>query len=196
MSTQRTFVVKMPTDAGNMPYLDILVQGPVGAPGSPVVIGATATGKTVDGTPWTSAPPAGWQGGADFVNAPSGEGDGQFYEIRSRPLRIEQPFGAVNNDVPSFVPRFNLGYGLSAVCTDSSNEDGCVPPPCVLYSASLIGLLDTPFDRMGIAIPNVDPDYGAVIRLLNSPDTQGSIFTVHLQIAEPKDEDRSPTGGG
>jgi hypothetical protein len=183
MSTHRTFLAKMPTVAGTMPYLDILIEGPVGTAALPVKVAAGGT-----------TPPSGWQGGADFVNAPGGVGDGQFYELRGRTKRIEQPFGATNNDISSFVPLTRLGWEVSLVCSDNT-DDGCAPPCCVLYSASLIGRPASPFDVMGIAIPNVDPSYGPVLRLLNTPDVQGRVFTLCWSVNDANDEGRSPTAG-
>jgi hypothetical protein len=183
MSTSRTYLAKMPTVAGTMPYLDLLIEGPVGTAALPVKVAAGGT-----------TPPSGWQGGTDFTNAPGGVGDGQFYELRSRTKRIEQPFGATNNDVSSFVPLLRLGWEIAVVCTDSG-DDGCAPPVCVLFSASLIGRPVAPFDVAGIAIPNVDPSYGPVLRLVNAPDVQGRVFVVSFNIMDATDEGRSPVGG-
>jgi hypothetical protein len=156
----------MPTNAGASPALDIIVQGPVGSAAAPVQV--APPGPTV-----TVAPP-GWVGG-----------DGQFFEWRGRPIRI--PILAGNT---GFVPRLRLGWKTAVYCADPGDGEGCFAIPCVLYSQSLIGTLNPPFNVAQIA----DPSYGPVIRLTNSGDVQGGIFVVHLNIYAAQDEDRAETG--
>jgi hypothetical protein len=167
MAIRRTFLVKMPSVAGTSPYFDVLAEGPVGAPDAPVRL--TPAGGTT--------PPAGWQ---DFPND-----DGQFYEIRSRPIRFETEEGD-----DGFVPRSRLGWIVSVMCIDSES-DGCNIPPVVILSRSFMG---TPPDPAFTPITIDDPDYGPVIRLINSPDTEGALYSVNIELAEQKDEDRAHAG--
>lgn len=146
--------------------MDILVQGPVGTPNAPVRLAAGGT-----------TPPNGWQ--------PFSGDDGQFYEIRSRPIRFETEVGDAG-----FVPRARLGWQVSAMCIDT-DSDGCNVPPVVVLSESIIG--EPPvaaFQAATIA----DPAYGPVIRLMNSPDVEGVLYSVNFTIEEQKDEDRTPRG--
>lgn len=163
----RTYFVQMPSDAGNMPNLDILLRGPVGSESAPVRL--TPAGGT--------APPAGW---GVFTNANS---DGQFFEWRSRPIRFETEAGDTG-----FVPRARLGWSVVASPTDE-NDAGCLSTPIYILSQSLVGTLASPWDAVQIA----DPTYGPVLRLLNTPDLQGGIFVVNLILPEAKDEDRNPS---
>jgi hypothetical protein len=165
MSIRRTFLVKMPTVSGLSPYLDILPEGPVGDPSAPVR--KTPAGGTT--------PPNGWQ--------PFTSDDGQFYEIRGRTIRFE----TVDGDA-GFVPRARLGWTLAVTCIDGGD---CNIPPVAQLSRSFLG---TPPDAAFVNITFADPAYGPVIRLSNSPDTEGGLYSVNLELAEAKDEDRTPTG--
>lgn len=169
MAIRRTFFVKMPSVAGQAPYLDVLPMGPVGTPAAPV-------GDGTDG-------PAGWQ---EFDNNITG--DGMFYEIRGRTVRFETTEGD-----DGFVPRVRLGWIASVLCVDSSAEAGCKVPPVVIMSKSLLG---TPPNANFANITIDDPDYGPVVRLLNSPDTQGALYCVNLEIEEQKDEAVTHAGVG
>ncbi len=168
MATRRTFFVKMPSVAGQAPYLDVLPMGPVGTPAEPV-------GDGTDG-------PAGWQ---EFPN--NIDGDGLFYEVLGRVLRFETTEGD-----DGFVPRARLGFEVSVLCMDSES-DGCNIPPVVILSRSLIG---TPPNANFVNLTIDDPDYGPVVRLLNSPDTEGALYCVMLSLAEQKDMDSTHAGVG
>lgn len=166
----RSYLVVMPTNPSSMTSLDILLRGPVGTVAAPVRIAAGGT-----------TPPTNWQVfGA--VN-----GDGQFCEWRGRPV----PFSTLAADLAAggFVPRLALGWRLDVHAVDSAS-DGCVVPPTLLLSASLIGTMVAPFLAMNLT----DPAYGPVIRLLNSADVAGRTFVVNLGIAQQRDADRSATG--
>lgn len=163
----RTFLVKMPSNASTMPYLDILPGGPVGSPSAPVKIAAGGT-----------TPPSGWQVFAGPVS-----GDGQFCEWRSLILRTPILFGATG-----FVPRFRLGWHTSIYLADTAST--AVATPSVVHSQSLVGALVSPFDVETVA----DPSYGPSIRLMNAATVQGKTYVVHVLVAEAKDDQRSPTG--
>jgi hypothetical protein len=167
MAIRRTFLVKMPSSTLS-PYMDILVEGPVGDADEPVRHAAGGT-----------TPPTGWQ--------PFTGDDGQFYEIRGRTLRFE----TVDGD-DGFVPRARLGWQLAVTCMDG-DSDGCNIPPVARMSRSFVG---TPPVAAFQPMTFDDPDYGAVIRLLNSPDTEGALYMLTLTFPEPKDESKSPTAGG
>jgi hypothetical protein len=167
MAIRRTFLVKMPSVSGTSPYFDVLAEGPVGDADAPVRL--TPAGGTT--------PPNGWQ---DFPND-----DGQFYEIRGRPIRFETVEGE-----DGFVPRSRLGWIVSVNCIDK-NSDGCNIPMVVILSRSFMG---TPPDAAFADITIDDPDYGPVIRLINSPDTEGALYSVNIELAEQKDEDRAHAG--
>jgi hypothetical protein len=166
----RTYYVRMPTASAQMPYLDIFVGGSsVGNPAAPV--GLVGAGLT--------APPPGWQQGADFANAPDGKGDGQFFEARGLPLRVEDGESGV----------FRLGYTLAIVPTDPDHD--CVPiPRCQLSQTLLGGGLTGLFVPMQIA----DPSYGPAIRMLNTADTQGVLYCVNMVVYEAREEDRLALG--
>lgn len=171
----RTYIVRMPLDND---ALDIMVEGPVGFTSSGAVA-APGTQPTV---------------AVQLANAPAGWlGNGAFYEVRSRPLRLPQrallPSGSAN---PAFVPRFALGWTLSII---SLNTAVFSLPPTQL-SASLIGANGLAITGLAPALL-ADPTYGPVIRLHGgSGETPvgGVIFAVHLQVATERDEDRT-TGG-
>jgi hypothetical protein len=169
MAIRRTYLVKMPTTAGTSPFFDVLPEGPVGTPSAPVRL-TPPNGTT---------PPNGWQ---DFPND-----NGQFYEIRGRTIRFETEEGD-----DGFVPRARLGWIVSVMCIDG-DSDGCNIPPVVILSRSFIG---TPPDSAFVGITVDDPSYGPVIRLINSPDTEGALYSVNLELEEQKDEDRSHVGVG
>lgn len=178
----RLYLVKMPSLAGTMPYLDIVLQGPVGSPAAPV------TRAQVPQPVNTTAGPVGWQ-----VFPGSVDGDGQFCEWRSRPERFPVTFQPgqtlAQAQANGFVPRFRLGWNMGV--NPAAAGDGCVAAPSILYSQTLVGQLAAPFAGMVIA----DPTYGPVLRLLNTPDTQGGSFVINLDICEAKDEDRDPNTG-
>lgn len=166
MAQNRNYLVRMPTVAGTMPFLDIVITGPVGSPDAVVGIGQPTPA------------PVGWGIGGPFI-APS---DGQYSELRGRPLRVPVLFGQ-----PGFVPRLRLGWAPSV--TPAVLGDGCVGVPSVKYSQSLLGALP---QFPGVVVP--DPSYGPSVRLVNNPDVQGGTFVVALNVFEAKDEDRDPTG--
>lgn len=167
MAAARTYFVRMPTVAATMPFLDILVQGPVGSAAAPVGAG--------------TAPPAGWQ----VFGAVTG--NGQFFEWRSKTLRLEQlallPNGQPN---PAFVPRLRLGWQIGLERLDAE----CNALPRVIYSQSLLGALPAAYSS-GV-IP--DPTYGPVIRLVNNSEIEGAVLVAHLAVAEQRDETRTPGG--
>lgn len=165
MAKRRTYLVKMPSVSGTSPYFDILPNGPVGTPDAPVR--KTPAGGTT--------PPNGWQ--------PFTSDDGQFYEIRGRVIRFE----TVEGD-DGFVPRARLGWIVAVNCIDGGD---CNIGPVVQMSRSLIG---TPPDAAFASITFDDPAYGPVIRLFNSPDTEGGLYSVNLELEEARDEDRTPFG--
>jgi hypothetical protein len=166
----RTYYVRMPTVAGQMPYVDVFVGGQsVGSPAAPVGFGA---GLTV--------PPPGWQTGADFLSAPDGKGDGQFFESRSLPLRVEDGESGV----------LRLGYTLAIVPVDPSND--CPMIPRVLISQTLFGGgLTGVF--VGMQIP--DPSYGPAFRLMNTADTAGILYCINTVVYNAREEDRAAFGG-
>lgn len=177
MAIHRTYVVRMPTNAGLMPYLDIPVETPelAGVPGAlPPVPPATAARPmkiAVGGT----TPPAGWQ-----VFGPV-NGDGELFEWRGRTLRCESRFGAAN-----FVPRFRLGWKTAIYCV----ENDCEANPSAAYSYTLVnGPLPVPFTALSFP----DPTYGPTLRLSNTLDTQGALVLVHLDVFDAADEDRAPS---
>lgn len=164
----RTYFVLMPSNPASMPNLDIVLRGPMGTLGTPMSI-ANANG------------PAGWQVfGA--VN-----GDGQVGEVLGRevPIAVLAAAGAAGG----FVPRLRRGWQFSALAANSAS-DGCIVPPTVVYSATLLGTVAAPFAGVQIA----DPAYGPVIRLINAADIAGQVFICHLGVAQPRDDDRSHTG--
>lgn len=164
----RTYFVVMPTNSGTMPNLDIPLRGPMGTLALPLSI-ANANG------------PTGWQVfGA--VN-----GDGSVGEVLGRavPIAVLAAAGAA----AGFVPRFRRGWQFSALAANSAS-DGCIVPPTVVYSATLLGTVAAPFASAQIA----DPAYGPVIRLLNAPDIAGQTFICHLGVAQARDDDRQSTG--
>ncbi len=168
----RVYFALMPSSAGGNAFLDILPFGPVGSPSAPVVSGGTGI----------SAPPSGW------VTA---NGDGSFFEWRSRPIRFPILSGATG-----FVPRTRLGYRIAvSPIVSSGSTNGSVP--LVQLSASLVGPA-TAFATAYQSAQVADQSYGTgavpVIRLKNTSTTQGGVFCVTFGIAEAKDEDRDPAG--
>jgi len=149
----RTYYVVMPeAESGNV-ALDIVVEGFPGSQADPIDAGNS---------------PAGWNGG-----------NGSYYEIRSRPIRLPVEVGD-----DGFVPRFNLGW-LCSVTPISTIA--ALALPGVQFSASLQASLN--------ATPLTDPSYGPVIRLAGTAAAVGGMaLTVQLQIMEAKDEDRASTG--
>jgi hypothetical protein len=182
MSLRRTFLARMPSDAGTMPYLDILLEGPVGSPTTPVEVGATAVG---------SAPPSGWQSGADFSSAPGGVGDGAFCEWGSKPLRVPTHQGGTG-----FVPLLRNGFSLSVVPSGVPGGGvictGAAPP--VLLSRSLTGSLTGDFSAMAFADPTYGSAQAAVIRLGNTVDVAGGLYFVSFEVQTQRDADRVSPG--
>lgn len=114
-------------------------------------------------------------------------GDGAYYELRGRPLRVPNPVGSAGP-----VPRLRLGFSLSIVQVLAA-VSGTFPG--AQLSASLAAL------AAGSTIPVptfTDPAGGPAIRLvggtIGEASTAGQIYIVSLLISEPKDEDRDPTG--
>lgn len=122
-----------------------------------------------------TTPPNGWQ--------PFAGDDGAFYEIRSRVIRFETFSGD-----DGFVPRARLGWLITVNCVDGGD---CNIGPVTQMSRSLVG---TPPNADFAGITFDDPAYGPVIRLFNSPDTEGGLYSVNLELEEAKDEDRTPFG--
>jgi hypothetical protein len=173
----RTYLVLMPSNASTMGFLDILPRGPVGTVAAPVRIAAGGT-----------TPPTNWQVFGATV------GDGQFCELRGRPV----PFSVLTTGVPAtdaangFMPRLALGWRLDVHAVGTVGD---VIPPTHQLSASLTGILPSPFTNANIfTVGNTDPTYGPAIRLLNTAAVQGRIFVVTLGIAQQRDEDRAETG--
>jgi hypothetical protein len=164
----RTYVVRLPTALSDN-GLDIIVEGPVGSPSAPVGVGVGFT-----------APPAGWLGG-----------DGAFFEIRSRTLRI--PVRAPGADpVPAgFVERLRLGWHLSIhPLVDTSGVPVIIPR--VQYSRSLIQSIAPAYPTV---VDLLDPTYGPVIRLgRDDVLTTNHSYVVQLAVIEQKDEDRDQQG--
>lgn len=184
MSLRRQYLAVMPTDAGNMPYLDILVEGPVGSINNLVAIGATATG---------SVPPAGWQSGPDFASAPSGQGDGAFCEWASRTLRVPSHFGDTNDAGDStFCPLLRNGFSVSVIT--AGRADGGVfcggIQPALNLSESLVGQLPGTVSDLLIEDQTYGTRQQAVIRLWNSPDVAGKMFVVSFEVQTDLDRDR------
>lgn len=116
-------------------------------------------------------------------------GDGAYYEMLGRPLRI--PVLAAAGASAGFVPRLRLGFSLSiapiktAIVTDL---------PGVQLSASLASLSSTDSGPT-ISVPALaDPAGGPAIRLIGGAGTAGGVFVVTLQVLEAKDVDRDSTG--
>lgn len=115
-------------------------------------------------------------------------GDGAYYEWRGRPLRIPNPSGSAG-----YVQRFRLGFLVSV--TQYLNAVG-TGLPGVQLSASLAKLSSTDAGPT-ISVPAfADPAGGPSIRLIGGAATAGGVYMVMIQVAEPKDEDRNPTGRG
>lgn len=210
MAIHRTYVLKMPSNPGSMPYLDILVEGPVGGPWPavgnwtprlPVVNQNAVFLNTTTGLPITLVPPSNTGATPNCVFAPSAwqvfdndvQGDGTFYEWRGRVLRCEVRAGQ-----DGFVPRFRLGWLASL---HKSLEDTCLIPNDIQYSESLLGLVSdldqTIVGGLGVTVSIPDPGYGGVqvpvIRVGNTAEVAGGLFYLQLTIFEAKDEDRNPT---
>jgi hypothetical protein len=168
----RTYLVKMPTVSGTMPYLDIILEGPVGSADAPVKVAGGGT-----------TPPAGWQVFGLVT------GDGQFFEWQGLTLRFETL--EADGDAGGFTPRARLGYNVSLFSSDTGS-DGCNIIPPTALSGSLLGDLAAPFNVATFT----DPSYGPVIRLMNSVDTEGAIYTVNLSIYTAYEADGKRGGGG
>ena len=148
----RTYYVVMPTSGGNV-ALDIIVEGFPGSQDDPIDIGNA---------------PAGWNGG-----------NGSYYEIRSRPIRLPVQVGDAG-----FVPRLNLGWLISVTPIGTA---AALALPGVQLSESLQASLN--------ATPLADPSYGPVIRLAGTSAAVGGMaLTVQLLIMGAKDEDRTDSG--
>lgn len=148
----RTYYVVMPTAESGTVALDIVLEAYPGSQGAPIAAGNA---------------PAGWNGG-----------NGSYYEIRSRPVRLP-----VKSGDDGFVPRFRLGWTYSA--SRVGTADGAVPG--VQFSETLQAALNS--------TPLADPTYGPVIRLSGlQANVGGGAFVVQLEIMQAKDEDRTDTG--
>lgn len=172
MAQNRVYFARMPSNAGTMPFLDIIVQGPVGSPTAPVGLG-----------PGTTPAPSGWGTGGQFT----ADSDGVYCELRSRIFRVPTLFGQ-----PNFVPRLRLGWKIDIYPVQLG--DGCSGDPMVILSESLVGQFPLPFSDVSEADPSYGNTQSPVIRLRNTPDVQSGKFVIGFTAYEAKDEDRSPTG--
>lgn len=124
-------------------------------------------------------------------SAPVVTGEGKYYELRGRDLRLEAL--AADGAAGGFVPRLRLGFTVS-VTPYSANESVAVPG--VQLSESLVGDLSSTDSGPSINIPVLsDPNGEPVIRLVGSSDTNGLFYLVSLQANEAR-EDNRPRGGG
>ena len=116
-------------------------------------------------------------------------GDGAYYELRGRALRI--PVLAAAGAAGGFVPRLRLGFSVAVVRINSAIVTDL---PGVKLSASLISLASTDSGPT-IAVPAFpDPNGLPAIRLTGGAGTSGGFFLVSLRLNEAKDEDREGTG--
>lgn len=164
----RTYILMLPSTA-SIP-IDIVLTLP-GSQTAPVAAGGGA-GKT--------APPAGWNGA-----------DGAYYEWRGLPVRFETLVGATPPPNGSgFAPRGRLGWKITTHCLNSTVVTQI---PEVLPSPSVIATLGGAGGIPTIAL--TEPSYGPVIRVVNTVASgQSTVWAVHLDLFEVKDDDRSPTG--
>jgi len=186
----RTYVVKTPS-ASRAGYVDICVQAAMGTRTAPVADPSFLP----PGSPIT-APLPGWATDC---------GDGAYYEIRGRTLRLEHL--AVDGVSGGFTPRANLGFILTLTPYSSPILQDFGPISAVAdgiqLSASLFGVVG---GDAGGAIPTVvfnDPVYGSsqpVVRVyapveLNAEGPLSKIYIVNFSIMERNDEDYSSIGG-
>jgi hypothetical protein len=155
----------MPTESND---LDIAVRNAPGSRSAPVGSGGVAV------TPLT-------------VSAL-----GAYYEWRGRPIVFPNP--AILNGVanPAFVPRARLNWRLSIYHYNNVSNI-----PGFLLSRSIINNLDSTESGGPVisATAFPDPSYGPTIRLLTpNVESGSSLFVVHFDLMEPKDEDRDPNG--
>ena len=161
-------MVLMPADAAANPAIDIPVEGPVGTPLLPVNNGTAA--------------PAGWNGGT-----------GQYFEIRSRILRVPIRRNADTDAAArtrGFMARTALGFTIAVnqVATSRAMAIG------VVLSDSLIAISAAAYAAAFAGLRIADPAYGPSIRIDNDAVIQGQLLMVNFDIYEEKDEDRNPTG--
>lgn len=122
-------------------------------------------------------------------------GDGAYYELRGRPLRVPVEAGASPPSAAAvgagFVPRLRLGFSLSVVPLASAIVTDV---PGVRLSESLISLASTDGGPL-INVPSfADPAGGPAIRLTGGAETAGVFFLVSLVVNEAKDEDCDAQG--
>lgn len=119
-------------------------------------------------------------------DAPVDTGDGAYYELRGRPLRLETLVGDTG-----FVPRLRLGFTVSITSL------GTAPTrrPGVQLSESLVGDLSSTDAGPALNVPVLpDPGGEPVIRLNGANSTAGNYYLVALQCAQAADDDRSGSG--
>lgn len=124
-------------------------------------------------------------------NAPIGwtGGDGAYYEWTGRPLRL--PVKASAGATGGFIPRLTLGF-LATITPIAAVLSVAVPGLQLSQTLASLASTDT---GPTIAIPTLaDPTYGPVIRLVGDTSSAGAFYVVSLQVMEPRDNDRSPTG--
>jgi hypothetical protein len=139
----------------------------------------------VEGFPGSSDAPV------NAANSPVGwsGGDGAYYEWTGRPLRL--PVKAADGSTGGFIPRLTLGFLVTITPIAAALS---VAVPGVQLSQTLASLASTDTGP-SMPIPTLaDPTYGPVIRLVGDTSSAGAFYVVSLQVMEPKDNDRSPTG--
>lgn len=161
-----------------MIHREYIVQMPAEPATTPLDIVVEGFPGTQDAPVNTANSPIGWTGG-----------DGSYYEWTGRPLRI--PVTAAQGATAGFVPRLTLGFLVTITPIAAVLS---VAVPGVQLSQSLASLASTDVGPT-IAIPTLaDPTYGPVIRLVGDTSSAGAFYVVGLQVMEPRDNDRSPTG--
>jgi len=115
--------------------------------------------------------------------------DGFYVEQRNRRVRVPVKAGAAATVAAGFVPRFRLGFTLSAQQLTGTGAANLLVISC---SRSLVG--DVFSTTASGTTPGdgtlQDPSSAPVLRLFNTAAVQGLRFRVFLQIMEAKDEDR------